>query len=761
MRIQSWFVAVVLAVPVAAFLCDHAAAEEPAKVDFARDVQPLFRTHCIGCHGPKKQNNGFRLDRRRDALRGGTMNMIGPGNAIASRLYLRLIGDSLGPQMPPDEPLSAEQIKVIRAWIDQGAVWPDAVSGEIPPTPPDPDATRLMEVLRGGDRAAFRKLLHDQPRAARLKGRDGSTPLMFAVLYADADAVRLLLDAGADPNARNEVGATALMWAADDVDKTRLLLRHGADPNARSDYGRTPILVATAWVQSYEIVKLLLDHGANPSQKVNTYRGPVTPLRAVAEQGDEAVLRLLLARGADAKAQGGILPLTAATGTRNDHCVDLLLPSADRNALKRVATFLGPPLAPPQALRDSRLIKKLIEQGADPAATDSAGRTVLMLAVSSEDVPVETVDTLLRLGADVNASSPDGKTALDFARQHGKTPVADLLVKAGAKPASKADAKAGLGNGSSEATPKPAASPRAAVERALPLLQQSDATFLRKSGCVSCHNNSLTAMTVSAARKAGIPVDERIAQNQRKEIGLYAELWRERVLEGQGIPGDADTVSSILGGLAAEEYPPDLATDALARYLKNSQLPDGQARINANRPPLESSVIDLTARAMRALQVYAPKSQRSEYDKVIWRAADWLRTARPRTTADRAIQLLGLTWAGDEKDALQKPARALLAEQRADGGWGQLPTMASDAFATGQALVALHESGMLAVTDPAYKRGVEYLLSNQLEDGSWYVKSRAIKFQPYFEGGFPHGHDQWISVAATNWATTALIHAAR
>ncbi len=133
----------------------------------------------------------------------------------------------------------------------------------------------------------------------------------------------------------------------------------------------------------------------------------------------------------------------------------------------------------------------------------------------------------------------------------------------------------------------------------------------------------------------------------------------------------------------------------------------------------------------------------------------------PHSVANRAFQLIGLNWAGDDKDALLPAARGLLAEQRADGGWGQLTSMTSDAYATGQALVALSESGQIASTDPAYQRGVDYLLSTQLEDGSWYVRSRSIAFQPYFESGFPHGHDQWISAAATNWATMALIRAAR
>ena len=72
-------------------------------------------------------------------------------------------------------------------------------------------------------------------------------------------------------------------------------------------------------------------------------------------------------------------------------------------------------------------------------------------------------------------------------------------------------------------------------------------------------------------------------------------------------------------------------------------------------------------------------------------------------------------------------------------------------------VVALHEAGV-AAEDPAYQRGVEFLLNTQLSDGSWFVKTRSAPIQPYFESDFPHGDDQWISVAATNWATMALIH---
>src|ERR1035438_511662 len=118
-------------------------------------------------------------------------------------------------------------------------------------------------------------------------------------------------------------------------------------------------------------------------------------------------------------------------------------------------------------------------------------------------------------------------------------------------------------------------------------------------------------------------------------------------------------------------------------------------------------------------------------------------------------RLLGLAWAGNDKDATQKASRELLAAQRADGGWSDIGPMESTAYATGRALVALPTAG-LSVSDAAYQRGVRYLLDTQLEDGSWYVRTRAMAFQPYFDAGFPHGFDQWISAAGTNWATMAL-----
>ena len=227
-------------------------------------------------------------------------------------------------------------------------------------------------------------------------------------------------------------------------------------------------------------------------------------------------------------------------------------------------------------------------------------------------------------------------------------------------------------------------------------------------------------------------------------------------MQGVGVPGGSDTVSYILVGLQAAGYAPDEATDALAYYLLGRQRPDGAWRVQTGRPPLESSDIEVTAMSLRALQAYAPKTQKAKYERAVLLAKSWLEGAQPRSTEDRAFQLLGFSWAGAAREPRLRAGQALLKEQRPDGGWGQLPSLPSDAYATGQAMVALRENGLAHAAAPQYERGVRFLLDTQFEDGSWYVRSRSVPFQPYFESGFPHGEDQWISAAATNWAVMAL-----
>jgi hypothetical protein len=163
--------------------------------------------------------------------------------------------------------------------------------------------------------------------------------------------------------------------------------------------------------------------------------------------------------------------------------------------------------------------------------------------------------------------------------------------------------------------------------------------------------------------------------------------------------------------------------------------------------------------AIRTLSYYGTPTRRAEYRLRIARAADWLSAQTPLSTEDRVMQLLGLHWANAHAGTREKRVRELVQLQRADGGWAQTPHLASDAYATGQVLFTLRELGTPGLV-AEIQRASAFLVRTQRADGSWHVTSRAMKIQPYFESGFPYGHDQWISQAATAWATIGLARAA-
>src|SRR5262245_33204627 len=99
---------------------------DPRQVDYARDVKPILARACVGCHGPEKQRGGLRLDRRDDALAGGNSGaVLQAGNAAGSRHLQLVAGLDAENQMPPagKAPLSAAEVGVLRAWVEQGLKW--------------------------------------------------------------------------------------------------------------------------------------------------------------------------------------------------------------------------------------------------------------------------------------------------------------------------------------------------------------------------------------------------------------------------------------------------------------------------------------------------------------------------------------------------------------------------------------------------------------------------------------------------------------
>jgi N-acyl-D-amino-acid deacylase len=297
----------------------------------------------------------------------------------------------------------------------------------------------------------------------------------------------------------------------------------------------------------------------------------------------------------------------------------------------------------------------------------------------------------------------------------------------------------------------------AAVATATALLERSSTQFFKQSGCVGCHHQPMTLAAVAAARGAGVPVDEAAA----RELGRMIESeWigvQEELLERFDPGGLADGESYSAWALALNHYPAGPIADTVAVHVATLQHRDGHWHVgDASHSPIEESDIARTARALYTLQQYAPAGRRTEFAARIARARDWLAEALPVTTDDAGMQIAGLTWAGAPREQVSTLASKLIAAQRPDGGWAQNLNLPGDALATGEALWALREGHALQPADPVYRRGVDYLLATQWDDGSWRVPSRAPKIQPYFESGFPFGHDQWISAAGASWAVMAL-----
>jgi ankyrin repeat protein len=400
------------------------------QIDFNRDVRPILEANCLGCHGSKQQQSGLRLDKRQNALRGGDYGaVIMPGNSAISKLVLRVAGSEAGLQMPPTGPLSAEQIGVLRAWIDQGGDFPDVPIGDAqhaPPKPLDPKVRSFLDTVRRGDERAVRQTLQSDPSLAATRDNSGSTALMHAALIGGIGTMRVLLDAGADPNARNERKATALLWGITDPAKVRLLLDRGADPNIQSVEGRTPLYLAAMQPAGTEVAKLLLERGADPNGKDLTGRAP---LMVAASTGNTDLMRLLVAKGAKVNLSmgSGATPLISAAGSRSPDAVRFLIErGADVNArTKRGGTALD--IA--ASWGSLEIVQMLLAKGARIDFRDDRGFTPLMYAAYAESRPVEVVRLLLAKGADRNATG-EGETAMSLARKRGQTEIVRLLETA-------------------------------------------------------------------------------------------------------------------------------------------------------------------------------------------------------------------------------------------------------------------------------------------------------------------------------------------
>src|SRR5687767_11572615 len=128
------------------------------------------------------------------------------------------------------------------------------------------NSDRLFQAVRNND-LAFLKAELTKGAEVNTRDRRGSTLLMHAAAFGSSEAVKLLLDSGADVNAKNGVDASPLLWGAGDPAKAKLLIEKGANVNATSKLGRTPLMIAAACVDCLDTVRLLVEKGAEVNAK--------------------------------------------------------------------------------------------------------------------------------------------------------------------------------------------------------------------------------------------------------------------------------------------------------------------------------------------------------------------------------------------------------------------------------------------------------------------------------------------------------------
>jgi len=286
------------------------------------------------------------------------------------------------------------------------------------------------------------------------------------------------------------------------------------------------------------------------------------------------------------------------------------------------------------------------------------------------------------------------------------------------------------------------------------LLEQKSAEFFVNRGCNACHAQVPAHFATAMARAKGIAIDEEAAKERLRQISTQTFLTGPMAMEGQ-VP--AGGYFYPVEALARSGYEPNRQTDFAVSELAAEQWEDGGWHgIGGARTPLQDGTFSMTAMAIRALKTYGTPSRAGEMNDRMERAREWLLHAKPVVTQDWDMRLIGVALAGASPAELRKLAEPVLERQRPDGGRAQRDELATDAYATGMSLSALAEAGVTHSSDTVYQKGIKFLLSTQSPDGSWHVVSRAAKIQPYFESGFPYGHDQWSSMMGTGWATNAL-----
>jgi ankyrin repeat protein len=594
--------------------------------------------------------------------------------------------------------------------------------------------------------------------------------LFMAIGKRDSATVKALLAKGAKPDGRNWLNMTPLMWAAATGNTAACadLLAAGANIDASCQFGTS--LSFAEMGGSRETLRFLIDKGAKlTDDRVDG----ITPIMTAAETGRVEVIRMLLAQfKPDVNAQDvdGSTALIFAARRGQTAAARALLDvgakadltdSHGRTALMYAALNGYPATA-----------QLLMGRGAAVNARDKAGNTALTLAARYAGSP-DVLRALLKGGADKTAKDAKGRTALDIALARQNAAAVSAIRPGGAARLVKHE----------QADPLPQRA-RTAAQTSITLIEKATAKFASQAACMSCHHQGVGLMATGMAKERGFKYDKLFASSQldgmkkqdeaiAKEINAVVSVPEmQKMVPGMDIDEFVPGLIFLYSGLEAHGVKPGPTQQAATVILANQQKADGHWGFLLHREPMQSSQFATTALAVRLVKAYLPEDRAKEAAERVAKAKAWLIATPAVTNEDRVYRLLGLKWAGADASEIKKAVAALRAAQRPDGGWAQFSTMPaadgsdgayfrSDAYATGQALYALHMGGDVPTWAEPYRRGVEYLLRTQDDDGSWLVTKRAVPVNTYMDGGFPHGESQYISYGATCWASMALMLAAK
>jgi uncharacterized protein len=256
-------------------------------------------------------------------------------------------------------------------------------------------ASRLSEAIQAGNREEIRALLED-PAEVGAAEPDGTTPLHWAVRADDLETSKALLRAGAKASAANRYGVTPLSLAAVNGNPAMIeaLLAGGASANTTVSKGQTVLMMA-ARTGNPAAVRVLIDGGADVNARESQLGE--TALMWAASENQAAVVTLLASRGAEVNARSSTIPFPK-----------------DRFGLEGVLTILPhgnwTPLM--YAARDGGMdaARALAKAGADVNATDPDGTTALILAIMNAHY--DTANAILEAGADPNIADKAGMAAL-------------------------------------------------------------------------------------------------------------------------------------------------------------------------------------------------------------------------------------------------------------------------------------------------------------------------------------------------------------